>query len=66
MFNRKFELRAAKAADFCNDKYHVSDWACAHARYIIKDVENGKEWFLSYFWRKDLKEIFEIINKKWG
>lgn len=44
------------------DEVSISDYALEKAKYVGKCLDNGKEYWLSYFYKKDIKEIMDCAS----
>lgn len=47
--------------DLKND-LHVSDWVFAHGKYLATNMETNKQFYVSHFYKRDLKEIMNICK----
>ena len=45
-----------------NNGLHVSDWVFAHGKYLATNIETKKQFYVSHFYKRDLKEIMNICK----
>jgi hypothetical protein len=45
-----------------NNGLHVSDWVFAHGKYLATNIETNKQFYVSHFYKRDLKEIMNICK----
>lgn len=43
-------------------KWHVTDWVWDHGKYSAECLETGEGYFLSHFYKRDIKDILSCSN----